>query len=106
MGIDKMTPLLVAVCILAISSASGENDSESQVPERKFETDTSGNCPDKWLDASFVEMGCLFFNNTLEVSWEEANGICQMNSNSTLVDIQSDMQMGFLQMELEVIATT
>ena len=49
-------------------------------------------------------MGCLFFNNTAGVNWEEANVICEKYSNSTLVDIQTEMQMGFLQMELDVIA--
>ena len=48
-------------------------------------------------------MACLFFNNTAAVNWEEANMVCKKYSKSTLVDIQSEMQMGFLQMELDVI---
>ena len=47
--------------------------------------DVSGACPDKWLDASFMEMGCLFFNNTAAVNWEEANVVCKKYSKSTLV---------------------
>merc|ERR1712012_4350 len=84
MGSCKMIALVVTLSILVLS--------------------TSATCPDKWLDASFVEMGCLFFNNTAAVDWEEANVICEKYSNATLVDIQTEMQMGFLQMELDVIA--
>ena len=67
-------------------------------------SDVSDACPDNWLDASFMEMGCLFFNNTAAVNWEEANMVCKKYSKSTLVDIQLEMQMGFLQMELDLIA--
>ena len=69
-------------------------------------SDVSAACPDNWLDASFMEMGCLFFNNTAAVNWEEANMVCKKYSKSTLVDIQLEMQMGFLQMELDLIANT
>ena len=68
--------------------------------------DVSGACPHEWLDASFMEMGCLFFNNTAAVNWEEANMVCKKYSKSTLVDIQSEMQMGLLQMELDLIANS
>merc|ERR1712156_876664 len=106
MGSCKMIALSTTLTILVLWSAPADAVSESKLAETKTLGETSATCPDKWLDASFVEMGCLFFNNTLEVSWEEANVICQMNSNSTLVDIQSEMQMDFLQMELDVIANT
>merc|ERR1712113_417503 len=84
--IFKMTALQATASILLLSACV-----------------VSGACPDKWLDASFMEMGCLFFNNTLGVNWEEANVVCKMTPNATLVDIQSEMQMGFLQMELNVV---
>merc|ERR1712209_317741 len=87
MGLVKMTALQATASILLLSAIT-----------------VSGACPDKWLDASFVEMGCLFFNNTAAVDWEEANVICEKYSDATLVDIQSEMQMDFLQMELDVIA--
>merc|ERR1712012_1537680 len=103
MGTSSMIAVLGTLSVLVLSSASANTVSESKLAERKSET--SGNCPEKWLDASFMEMGCLFFNNTKEVDWEEANVICEkFSSNATLVDIQSEMQMGFLQMELDVIA--
>merc|ERR1712113_1052770 len=84
--IFKMTALQATASILLLSACV-----------------VSGACPEKWLDASFMEMGCLFFNNTAAMSWEEANISCKKYSNATLVDIQSEMQMSFLQMELDVI---
>merc|ERR1712156_184236 len=86
MGIVKMIALQATASILLLSAIA-----------------VSGACPDKWLDASFMEMGCLFFNNTVAVDWEEANVVCKMTPNATLVDIQSEMQMGFLQMELNMV---
>merc|ERR1712109_320119 len=103
MGSCKMIALSTTLTILVLWSAPADAVSESKLAERKTPGETSATCPDKWLDASFVEMGCLFFNNTAAVDWEEANVICKEYSNATLVDIQSEMQMGFLQMELNVV---
>merc|ERR1712130_276775 len=64
---------------------------------------SSGTCPDKWVDASFVDMGCLYFNTTEAMTWEHASTMCQMGSNSTLLEITSEMQMSFIQMELSMI---
>merc|ERR1711936_1224781 len=65
---------------------------------------TSGVCPDKWVDATFVDMGCLYFNSSAALPWDETNSLCQMTSNATLVEIRTEMQMAFLQMELNVLA--
>ena len=99
-----MIALSTTLTILVLWSAPADAISESKLAERKTLGETSATCPDKWLDASFVEMGCLFFNNTAAADWEEANVICKEYSNATLVDIKTEMQMGFLQMELDVIA--
>ena len=99
-----MIALSTTLTILVLWSAPADAVSESKLAERKTLGETSATCPDKWLDASFVEMGCLFFNNTAAADWEEANVICKEYSNATLVDIKTEMQMGFLQMELDVIA--
>ena len=97
-----MTPLAATISILVLSSAPADAASASKLAERK--AGVSGNCPDKWFDASFVDMGCLFFNDTAAVTWEEANVICHKYSNSSLVEIQSEMQMNFLKMELDARA--
>merc|ERR1712037_259085 len=98
MGIANMIVLLTVV----FSSASASAFSYRETVPLSQSQETS-NCPEKWLDASFVDMGCLYFNTTQDIPWEDANSICQ-GSNSTLIDISTEMQMGFLQMELDVIA--
>ena len=85
-----MTPLAATISILVLSSAPADTASASKLAERK--AGVSGNCPDKWFDASFIDMGCLFFNNTAAVNWEEANMVCKKYSKSTLVDIQSSFR--------------
>ena len=62
-------------------------------------------CPEHWIRATFVDMGCLYFNRTAEVTWDDANKICQNieNQNATLVEILTEDQMDFLAMELDAI---
>merc|ERR1712212_1255222 len=81
--------------LLATSFASASEPPRGQ---------SSGNCPEKWIDASFADMGCLYFNSTLAMTWDEASSMCQMGSDSTLLVITSEMQLAFIQMELDVIA--
>ena len=60
----------------------------------------SANCPDQWLDASFVDMGCLLINSSKAYHWDAANIYCQRDENATLVEILSQEQLGFLRMKL------
>merc|ERR1712126_787768 len=100
MGIANMIVLLTVL----FASASAFSFDKTFPPLSQSQSLTKSNCPEKWLEASFMDMGCLYFNSTKDLNWEDANSICQMNSNSTLVDISTEVQMGFLQMELDVIA--
>merc|ERR1719341_1008642 len=93
---------MIVFLTVVLSSASASAFSYRETAPLSQSQETS-NCPEKWLDASFVDMGCLYFNTTQDITWEDANSICQ-RSNSTLIDISTEMQMGFLQMELDVIA--
>merc|ERR1712004_834738 len=104
MGSSNMFALVTTLSVLVLSSTPACAVSETELAENKTLGETSEACPEKWLDASFMEMGCLFFNNTAGGSWEEAYISCKKYSNATLVEIQSEMQMGFLKMELDVIA--
>merc|ERR1712215_608985 len=61
-------------------------------------------CPDKWLDASFVQMGCLLFDSSKALDWDDANNFCQFDKNSSLVELKKVEQLQFVQMELKVIA--
>merc|ERR1712172_383907 len=63
-----------------------------------------GSCPEDWTDASFVDMGCLYFNNTERLDWMEANEYCQTGLpelNSSLVELKTSEQLAFLQMLLD-----
>merc|ERR1712018_974324 len=95
------TMLLLLAALLGFASASVE-----KLPpggEASQDTRASGTCPDKWVDATFVDEGCLYFNNTESMTWDDANSMCQMVSKSTLLEITSEMQLSFIQMELAVI---
>merc|ERR1711953_586480 len=107
MGIANMTAIL-AISLLGFASASVPALLREEVMYLRENAKgvSSGNCPDKWVDASFVEMGCLYFNSTEAITaWDETSSMCQTATpNSTLVEIRTEMQMAFIQMEMEVLA--
>ena len=94
------TMLLLLAASLALASASLPS-----LPRggEAAQDKSTGNCPDKWVDATFVDMGCLYFNNAEALTWDDASSMCQMGSNSTLLEITTEMQLAFIQMELAVI---
>ena len=47
-----------------------------------------------------MKLGCLFFNATAQLTWDDASSMCQMGSDSTLIDITTEEQLAFIQMEL------
>ena len=64
----------------------------------------SSACPSGWVDASFVDMGCLYFNSTKPESWVDVVISCQMATpNASLVEILTENQMAFVQMEIELL---
>ena len=80
--------LIIAAFLLLLSLSAGD----------------SGSCPEEWTDASFVDMGCLYFNNTERIDWMEANEYCQTRLpelNSSLVELRTSEQLAFLQMLLD-----
>merc|ERR1711990_188784 len=108
MGITNMRAILpVSLLGLASAAVPALSHEEAMLSLRENAQDvSSGSCPDKWVDASFVEMGCLYFNSTEAITtWDETSSMCQTATpNSTLVEIRTEMQMAFLQMEMEVLA--
>merc|ERR1712037_890581 len=102
MGIAAMTVLLTTFILVLSSTSASKHGGTALLSQAQSQS--KGNCPEKWFDASFLEMGCLYFNTTQAFTWDDANTMCQMNTNSTLVDIVTEMQMSFLSMELDVIA--
>ena len=63
-------------------------------------TDTKTTCPELWVEATKVGMGCLLFNTTTGYSWEDAYSYCQQE-NSTLLEIQFQEQFYFLTVYLD-----
>merc|ERR1712051_591343 len=98
MGSATMLLLLAASLVLASASLPSLPHGGEAAQDK-----STGNCPDKWVDATFVDMGCLYFNSTKALTWDDANSLCQMGSNSTLLEITTEMQLAFIQMELAVI---
>ena len=55
------------------------------------------NCPNGWLDARILNMGCLNFNGTKSMAWNDAQDFCHsLNINSHLVEIFSEEQQQFM----------
>ena len=60
-------------------------------------------CPEHWLDANSVYMGCLLINRTVPMSWLEANKYCQSVEEAVLIEIHTPEQLDFIRMELNTI---
>merc|ERR1719348_1084082 len=58
-------------------------------------------CPEGWMDASYMDLGCIFFANR-GFSWADADNYCQENS-SALLEVYSQTHMDFIRSELFVL---
>merc|ERR1719186_196062 len=61
------------------------------------------NCPNYWVDGTFVDMGCFLFNTTASMTLEEASQYCQGVENASLIEIHTQEQLDFFKMERFVI---
>ena len=65
-----------------------------------------GSCPDGWLDASFVNMGCLLLDASSgklgNYTWSLANNWCR-GFGGALVEIENEEQLEFLRLQLQLI---
>merc|ERR1712126_13367 len=108
MGIAIMSAILLVSLLISAATALPAEHSGSLVEPALHEgiqEVSSGACPSGWVDASFVDMGCLFFNSTEALaSWDDSATMCQMATpNATLVEILTENQMAFVQMEIELL---
>ena len=87
---------LLASCLLLIFESSLTRGSVP-LPDG----DGTNTCPEGWVDSSLVNMGCIFLG-TSPHTWDEASKLCQ-GLNGTLVEIEDEMQMEFLQMQLQLL---
>merc|ERR1712133_173412 len=71
-------------------------------PDVLNKSTTAGNCPEGWLDASFVDLGCLTFQYDDDgKDWWDAFLFCR-ERNSFLLEIFTEPQFDFLRLELQV----
>ena len=70
-------------------------------PKRTLES----SCPDGWLDASFVSMGCLLLDQSSgklgNYTWDSANNWCR-GFGGALVEIGNEEQLEFLRLQLQL----
>ena len=104
----NMSVILPALLLIfAGPTLSTENPGRLQEPVHHEEVPdvSSGECPRGWVDASFVDMGCLYFNSTEALaSWDDSASMCQMATpNATLVEILTEDQVAFVQMEIDLL---
>merc|ERR1712215_164923 len=88
-----MQPMLALLVFFVL--LFGPNKADPQIEENP--------CPVGWVQATWVDMGCLYFNNTHNFTWIEANAYCQGDLNATLVEITTEEQYDFIKMELQVL---
>ena len=106
--IANMSVILPALLLtLSGSALSAENPGRLQepAPDEELPYVNGGACPRGWVDASFVDMGCLYFNSTEALaSWDDSASMCQTATpNATLVEILTKDQMAFVQMEIDLL---
>ena len=61
-------------------------------------------CPETWIDGSAVGLGCLLLDSSQDLTWDEANNFCQFTNNATLLEILTEEQLVFTQLELTQLA--
>ena len=70
---------ILAASLLTLTSASPsvfpprKTDQLSLARHGEAQSQTKSNCPNKWLDASLMDMGCLFFNATQSMTWVDGS---------------------------------
>merc|ERR1719391_2002647 len=93
-----LLPLLLYLFFFSLGEASLQHVGEVVSKETG---EVSGLCPDHWIDATLSGLGCLYFNSSTSVAWEEASNWCQHpDNNASLVEIWSELQFDFVRSEL------
>merc|ERR1712012_80465 len=60
-------------------------------------------CPEQWVDAEEVELGCLLFDGRQDYMWKEARNYCQ-SLGADLLRISNELQLEFIIEKLENLA--
>ena len=106
--IVNMSAILLASLLTSAATAPPAAEHSGSLVEpalhKGIQEVSSGACSSGWVDASFVEMGCLYFNSTEAKTWDDSVISCQMATpNASLVEILTENQMAFVQMEIELL---
>jgi hypothetical protein len=86
-------PLLAVLFVSLLGACAG-----SPAPELRV-----SDCPEHWIDASFLGMGCLHMASTRAYNWDDANNYCQQQPDAMLVEIKSEQEFEFLKSQLEIL---
>merc|ERR1712126_267670 len=71
----------------------------------RLEEETWGNCPAGWLDATYLGIGCLLFNNSTGYTWDKAIEFCYSQEEGKLVEIRGVQEMEFVMSYLLTLET-
>merc|ERR1711973_818796 len=83
-------------------STTEKATTETPEPSKMSTTSTTKiPCPEGWMDASYMDLGCIFLANR-GFSWADADNYCQENS-SALLEVHSETHMDFIRSELFVL---
>merc|ERR550519_340014 len=74
------------------------------LPNEESHHPSGSSCPDHWIDASHVGLGCLYFDSVTQYAWDGANNFCQVQLNGTLLGITAEEQLKYLKRELHFLA--
>ena len=67
-------------------------------------TTSTSECDTGWIDASSVGLGCLWFDTSAK-SYSDATIFCE-NMDSSLIEIETPLQMNFTTEKLKTISET
>ena len=61
----------------------------------------ANDCPLMWTDATHAGLGCLFFETSQNMTWEEAQVFCTtLHLGSYLVEIKNEKHQDYLEMKM------
>ena len=80
-GSSMLFPILVSLLFCSVGATTATHPDEAEQVSKKAKG-FSGLCPDDWIDATPSGLGCIYFNSTGGVTWEEASSWCQHPDNN------------------------
>ena len=102
----KMMSIILLNFFATLTSGFGQKDNVKKIYPNPSNSSGVGPCPDGWLDASFVNMGCLLLESSSgelgNLTWSLAEDWCQ-DLGGALVEIKDEEQFEFLRLQLQLV---